>query len=56
MSRYGTPGQRACTAAWRGEDTALSRFVEEIEARSPDAEEAEFLNLTEAQQVLEVTP
>jgi GntR family transcriptional regulator len=31
------------------------RFVEEIEARQPRAEEAEFLNLTEAQHVLEVT-
>jgi GntR family transcriptional regulator len=32
----------------------VARFVEEIEARHPSFEEAEFLNLTEAQQVLEV--
>jgi GntR family transcriptional regulator len=31
------------------------RFVEEIEARQPRADEAGFLNLTEAQHVLEVT-
>lgn len=33
----------------------VARFVEEIEARHPSAGEAEFLQLTEAQQVLEVT-
>ncbi|WP_248965424.1 GntR family transcriptional regulator [Sphaerisporangium perillae] len=33
----------------------ITRFVEEIEARHPTPEEAEFLNLTEAQQILEVT-
>ncbi|MGW5261536.1 UTRA domain-containing protein [Microbispora sp. NPDC004025] len=33
----------------------IARFVEEIEARHPSVEEAEFLKLTEAQQVLEVT-
>ncbi|WP_405086426.1 GntR family transcriptional regulator [Microbispora sp. NBC_01389] len=33
----------------------IARFVEEIEARHPSEEEAEFLKLTEAQQVLEVT-
>lgn len=33
----------------------IARFVEEIEARHPTSEEAEFLKLTEAQQVLEVT-
>lgn len=32
----------------------IARFVEEIEARHPSEEEAEFLKLTEAQQVLEV--
>ena len=32
----------------------VKRFVEEIEARRPRAEEASFLELTEAQQVLEV--
>jgi GntR family transcriptional regulator len=32
----------------------VARFVEEIEARQPRAEEAEFLRLTEAQAVLEV--
>jgi GntR family transcriptional regulator len=32
----------------------VARFVEEIEARQPRAEEAAFLGLTEAQQVLEV--
>lgn len=32
----------------------VARFVEEIEARRPRAEEASFLQLTEAQQVLEV--
>ena len=31
----------------------VARFVEEIEARQPRAEEAEFLRLTEAQAVLE---
>jgi GntR family transcriptional regulator len=31
------------------------RFVEEIEARQPRADEAAFLNLTEAQHVLEIT-
>lgn len=31
------------------------RFIEEIEARQPRADEAAFLNLTEAQHVLEVT-
>jgi GntR family transcriptional regulator len=31
-----------------------ARFVEEIEARQPRAEEAAFLGLTEAQYVLEV--
>lgn len=33
----------------------MTRFVEEIETRQPRAEEASFLGLTEAQQVLEVT-
>lgn len=33
----------------------VGRFVEEIEARQPRPEEAAFLGLTEAQQVLEVT-
>lgn len=33
----------------------VARFVEEIEARQPRADEAEFLDLTEAQNVLEVT-
>jgi GntR family transcriptional regulator len=33
----------------------VTRFVEEIEARQPRAEEADFLGLTEAQYVLEVT-
>ncbi|WP_053205905.1 GntR family transcriptional regulator [Jiangella muralis] len=32
----------------------VTRFLEEIEARRPDDDEAAFLNLTEAQQVLEV--
>jgi GntR family transcriptional regulator len=32
----------------------VNRFVEEIEARRPRAGEASFLELTEAQQVLEV--
>jgi GntR family transcriptional regulator len=33
----------------------VARFVEEIEARQPRADEAAFLGLTEAQHVLEVT-
>jgi len=33
----------------------ITRFVEEIEVRHPTSEEAEFLQLTETQQVLEVT-
>nr|WP_221475561.1 GntR family transcriptional regulator [Sphaerisporangium rubeum] len=33
----------------------ITRFIEEIEARHPTPEEADFLKLTEAQQVLEVT-
>lgn len=32
----------------------ITRFVEEIEARRPEPDEAEFLGLTEAQHVLEV--
>lgn len=38
-----------------GRGYPVARFVEEIEARQPRAEEAAFLGLTEAQQVLEVT-
>ena len=33
----------------------MARFAEEIEARQPRDDEAAFLGLTEAQQVLEVT-
>lgn len=38
-----------------GRGYPVSRFIEEIEARQPRADEAAFLGLTEAQHVLEVT-
>ena len=55
--RPGLPGHRAtgihARLAERGH--RVERFVEEVESRRPDEEEAQFLRISRAQHVLEVT-